>query len=134
MVLSQEGVLMKTMFLALALLAVAPVAHAVEVDTAYLNFGSISVHNGMSQTQYVTVSNTSTQTLGPIEVASNCFIPDFTVGAGCSGQTLQSNQACQIFVTFKPSREGMFNCTIRIGAANAQGESDVQVTGTGTYP
>src|SRR5271168_3978000 len=125
---------MKKTILALALLALAPVAHAVELDQAFLNFGSQSVHNGFPQTQYVTVSNTSNQALGPLEVASNCFYPDFNVGAGCTGILLQPNQACQIFVSFKPTHEGLFNCTIRIAAANAQGESDVLVQGQGTNP
>jgi len=125
---------MKKTILALALLAVAPVAHAVEVDQAFLNFGSQSVLTGSAETQFVTVSNNGPQTLGPLEVQSNCFIPDFNVSYGCTGLTLQPNQACQIDVTFRPTHAGIYNCTIRIGAANAPGESDIQVSGQGTSP
>lgn len=122
---------MKKILLAFALLAMAPVAHAVDVDQAFVNFGSINVLDSFPQTQYVTVTNTTDQTLGPLEIVSTCFMPDFTIGTGCDYQTLQSNQACQIMITFKPSHQGIFNCTIRIGAENAQGESDIQVTGQG---
>jgi len=123
---------MKTMILALTLLGSVSMAFAVEVDQTYVNFGSESWMTGAPQTQFVTVTNDSTQTLGPLEVASNCFLPDFNIGAGCDSQTLQANEACQIMITFKPSHQGLFNCTIRVGAANAQGESDILVSGEGS--
>ena len=128
------NVSVKKMFLALALLAIAPAAHAVDVGEAFVDFGSISVQTGFPQTQFVTLTNSTSEALGPLEVVSNCFVPDFDVGTACDYQTLQPGQACQINITFKPSHVGFFDCTIRIAAQNAPGESDIQVQGQGTNP
>jgi hypothetical protein len=122
---------MKKTILALVLLAVSPAAHALEADQAYVNFGSISVMTGAPQTQFVTITNTAAQATGTLEVVSNCFLPDFNVGTGCDEQNLQQNESCQIMITFKPSHQGLFNCTIRVGSASTSGESDILVQGEG---
>jgi hypothetical protein len=99
-------------------------------DQAYINFGLINVITGGAQTQYVTLSNTDATPMGPLEIASTCFLPDFTVTADCP-DTLPANSSCQIYVTFKPTHIGFFDCSISIASENAPGQSEVTVTGQG---
>jgi hypothetical protein len=121
---------MKKLLLGLTLLAGAPSAFASNLDQAYINFGIVSVFTGTPQTQYVTLTNTDPTPMGPLEIASGCFLPDYTIQTNCP-EILPANTACDIYITFKPSHDGFFNCTIRIGSENAPGESDVNVTGEG---
>jgi hypothetical protein len=121
---------MKKLLLAVALLGGIHSAFASNIDQADINFGLVSVLTGGAQTQYVTLTNTDATPMGPLEVSSGCFLPDFTVTSDCP-DTLPAKSACQIYITFKPSHVGFFDCTIRIASENAPGESDIDVTGQG---
>jgi hypothetical protein len=121
---------MKKLLLGLALLVGTHSAFASGLDQAYINFGIVSVFTGTAQTQYVTLTNTDATPMGPLEIASGCFLPDYNIQTTCPS-LLPANTACQIYITFKPSHDGFFDCTIRIGSENAPGESDINITGEG---
>jgi hypothetical protein len=122
---------MKKLLLGLALFVGIHTASAsITHDQAYINFGMVNILTGGSQTQYVTITNTAATPMGPLEIESGCFLPDYTLQTTCPN-ILPANTNCDIYITFKPSHEGFFNCEIRIGSENAPGESDVNISGEG---
>jgi hypothetical protein len=99
------------------------------------NFGSVTT--GSSQSETVTLTNTSTDT--PLStIGLSIANPEFTIPAGqnnCAGQTLATNGgSCTFEVTFSPTADGAQDAYVNVTSNAANGTQQVDLTGTGEYP
>ncbi len=84
-----------------------------QVTGGIVDFGTVT--SGAPQARTVTVTNTGDKTLNIASVAKSGFgADDFTIGAGCNGQSLTIGSSCNISVTANPQIDGPSDAILRI--------------------
>lgn len=119
---------MKHLMLSLLLVFSFSAQASISISPAWVNFGNVSIQNGFSGTQFVTIFNNNHRPASLNVIPEGCF--EFNVGGIC--YDVPGNGSCNLEISFHPTQVGPSYCTINLQDLSTESFGTIEVNGTGT--